>query len=280
MKKHIYLMCVATLTAVTLISCVKDDLYDTPHPDTGAVVVTADWSDKSSDAVLPARYTLSINDIEQETQSNKTVFNQLLFPGKYTLKVFNNSDGIAVNGQNIQVNNTSAGFIEPLPGYVFALLREIDVQADDTLRVTAQMHQFVRKLEVELTATSGDYERVTTATATFSGAASTADIVSGERSNPAQVMTEFTKSGNKFTTFFRLLGTVTSEKLLLTVDITFSNGDKQQIVSDVTDILKDFNNSVEPAKLTGNLLLPVGAGVTGATITDWNEADGGNADAN
>ena len=31
-----------------LTSCVKDDLYDTPHPDRGAVVVTTDWSGKST----------------------------------------------------------------------------------------------------------------------------------------------------------------------------------------------------------------------------------------
>ena len=30
--------------AVLLSSCVKDTLYDTPHPDYGKIAVTADWS--------------------------------------------------------------------------------------------------------------------------------------------------------------------------------------------------------------------------------------------
>ena len=30
--------------AVLLSSCVKDTLYDTPHPDYGEIAVTADWS--------------------------------------------------------------------------------------------------------------------------------------------------------------------------------------------------------------------------------------------
>jgi len=45
-------------------------------------------------------------------------------------------------------------------------------------------------------------------------------------------------------------------------------------------MLARFNDQTEPIKLTGNLLLPVKAGVTDATITGWNETDGGNADAN
>ena len=40
-----------------LTSCVKDDLYDTPHPDRGAVVVTTDWSGKSTEADIPQAYT-------------------------------------------------------------------------------------------------------------------------------------------------------------------------------------------------------------------------------
>ena len=67
---------------------------------------------------------------------------------------------------------------------------------------------------------------------------------------------------------------------MLTVDITFNNGDTQQIVSDLTEDMRDFNNGAKPVKLTGNLLLPVEVGVTGATITDWNEVESGNGDAN
>ena len=31
---------------LTLGGCVKDELHDTPHPDTGKVTVTVDWSDR------------------------------------------------------------------------------------------------------------------------------------------------------------------------------------------------------------------------------------------
>ena len=151
---------------------------------------------------------------------------------------------------------------------------------DDTLHVTAPMRQYVRRLDIELTATEGDYSRVQSATATLSGVASAADMATGDRSAAAQVTNAFRQDGNKFTIFFRLLGIVPTETHTLTVDITFNNGDTQRVVSDLTEAIRDFNNGTKPVKLTGNLLLPVEAGVTGATITGWNEVESGNGDAN
>ena len=37
------LLAAALLLAAT--SCVKDELHDTPYPDTGKITVTADWTD-------------------------------------------------------------------------------------------------------------------------------------------------------------------------------------------------------------------------------------------
>ena len=172
------------------------------------------------------------------------------------------------------------GAIEPHPGYLFASHQDISVVADDTLHVTAPMRQYVRRLDIELTATEGDYSRVQSATATLSGVASAADMATGDRSVAAQVTNAFRQDDNKFTIFFRLLGIVPTETHTLTVDITFNNGDTQRVVSDLTEAIRDFNNGTKPVKLTGNLLLPVEAGVTGATITGWNEVESGNGDAN
>ena len=41
-----------SLLAATLLlaatSCMKDELHDTPHPDTGKITVTADWTDRAT----------------------------------------------------------------------------------------------------------------------------------------------------------------------------------------------------------------------------------------
>lgn len=279
-NRHIFITYTAVLAAILLASCVKDELYNTPHPDSGAVVVTADWSDRNSDADIPQAYILSIDRQEQEVSKETNILNRLLSAGKYTLAAYNKPDQVTVANNTASVNATSAKHINPMPGYLFASVQDINVVADDTLRVTARMKQLIRRLNLELTATEGDYSRVQSATATLSGVASVADMATGERSAAAQVTNTFRQDGNKFTLFFRLLGIVTTEAQTLTVDITFNNGDTQQIVSDVTESMKNFNNEAEPIKLKGNLLLPVEATVTGATITGWNEVDGGTGDAN
>lgn len=264
-----------------LTSCVKDDLYDTPHPDRGAVVVTTDWSGKSTEADIPQAYTLRIGGREQNVSAATNVFDALLAPGGYGLTVYNSPKGISIDGNKATVNPVDlTGAIEPHPGYLFASHQDISVVADDTLHVTAPMRQYVRRLDIELTATEGDYSRVQSATATLSGVASAADMATGDRSAAAQVTNAFRQDDNKFTIFFRLLGIVPTETHTLTVDITFNNGDTQRVVSDLTEAIRDFNNGTKPVKLTGNLLLPVEAGVTGATITGWNEVESGNGDAN
>ena len=279
-NRHILITYTAVLAVILFASCVKDELYDTPHPDSGVVVVTADWSDRSSEADIPQAYTLRIGGQEQEASGETNVFNRLLSPGKYTLTAYSKQDQITVTGNTASVNAMSAKHINPTPGYLFASVQDISVLADDTLRVTARMKQLVRRLDLELTATEGDYSRVQSASATLSGVASVADIATGERSAAAQVTNAFRQDGNKFTIFFRLLGIVPTETHTLTVDITFNNGDTQRVVSDLTEAIRDFNNGTKPVKLTGNLLLPVEAGVTGATITGWNEVESGNGDAN
>ena len=245
-----------------LTSCVKDDLYDTPHPDRGAVVVTTDWSGKSTEADIPQAYTLRIGGREQNVSAATNVFDALLAPGGYGLTVYNSPEGISIDGNKATVNPVDlTGAIEPHPGYLFASHQDISVVADDTLHVTAPMRQYVRRLDIELTATEGDYSRVQSATATLSGVASAADMATGDRSVAAQVTNAFRQDDNKFTIFF-------------------NNGDTQRVVSDLTEDIRDFNNGTKPVKLTGNLLLPVEAGVTGATITGWNEVESGNGDAN
>ncbi len=269
-----------------LTSCVKDDLYDTPHPDRGAVVVTADWSGRSTEADIPQAYTLRIGEKEQSVSATTNVFDALLAPDSYGLTIYNTPEGISINGNTATVDGISdgtkaAGCIEPQPGYLFASHQEINVAADDTLRVTAPMRQYVRRLDIELTATEGDYNRVQSATATLDGVATAVDITTGALADtPAQTTTAFTQDGGTFTLHFRLLGIVPTAVQTLTVSILFTDGDTQTVVSDLTEQLAGFNSGdtqTVPVKLTGDLRLPIEAGFS-ATITDWQQGNSGGED--
>ena len=101
-KAYTLLYLIGAVTILT--SCVKDDLYDTPHPDRGAVVVTTDWSGKSTEADIPQAYTLRIGGREQNVSAATNVFDALLAPGGYGLTVYNSPEGISIDGNKATVN--------------------------------------------------------------------------------------------------------------------------------------------------------------------------------
>lgn len=279
-KTHYTAILTAALVLSSFTSCVKDELFNTPHPDKGVVIVTTDWSAKSAEAEMPQSYTLRVGTEEQNVSEFINMFKTLLPQGRYELTAYNTPEHIGVSGNTATVAESKTGYVEPMPGYLFTAHQAIDVTADDTLRVTVPVKQLVRLLNVELSVTEGDYSRVQSATATLDGVASEVDIVTEERSAVAKTQNILVQNESKFTTSFRLLGVVPSASRTLTVSILFGNGDTKQIDSDITGQLAAFNDRTEPMTLTGNLLLPIKAGVTDATITDWNEKDGGDVDAN
>ena len=61
MKARQYINMMGMAAAVLLSSCVKDTLYDTPHPDTGKVTVTADWTDRGEGVDIPAEWTVTMD---------------------------------------------------------------------------------------------------------------------------------------------------------------------------------------------------------------------------
>ena len=83
---------------LTLGGCVKDELHDTPHPDTGSIAVTADWADRGEGVDIPAEWTVTMGDYTG-TEAGATHSPDYLFnPGSYTLAVYNPADDIMVSG--------------------------------------------------------------------------------------------------------------------------------------------------------------------------------------
>lgn len=270
---------------LSLTACVKDDLYDTPHPDKGAIVVQVDWSDLMPEAV-PDSYVINVDGEEQTVSGTTNTVDKLAEPGEHTLLIYNRPTGISISGDVASVNEAAASRaetvsvnIEPLPDYLFSFFTTIDVQADDTLRIQTKPVQHIRQVEMELSVTEGDHERVASVRGTFSGVERSVNLRTGEHPGTvSQTHTAFALDGCKYTASFRLMGIVPSKAQTLTVDITFSNGDTQQVVSDLSQQMAGFNDGVQPIRLTGNLRLPVEGSFSGS-IESWQQADGGNTDA-
>ena len=292
-----FLLAAALLLSAT--SCVKDELHDTPHPDTGKITVTADWSDRGDGVDIPAEWTVTMGDYIG-TETGETHAPDYLFnPGNYTLVAYNTPENITVSGttatvapdskvrvgqkeefQGLQVP-FSATLISNAPGWLFTSVQEVSIEADTDYELTATMHQQVRQLTLVIEPTGDAADRIESIEGSLSGAAGTLDFATGTYGSASDVALHFTKitegeDAGKWTATVRLLG-ITGNTQTLTVTLTYADGNPADtgLESDLTAALADFNaDKTVPLTLDGEAVVPDEAGVT-ATIDDWQPGNGG-----
>ena len=269
------------LTASLFASCVKDPLYNTPHPDKGAVTISL--TGLSADD----NYVLDIDGKVADIIGAPFANPDLLAPGTHSMVVYNRVEGFTFDGRTARVNALSdksradGASVIPLPGYLKTVSQEITVTADDTLRVNPVPQQRVRDLQLELEVTQGRPELIQSVTATLSGIAGIFDMEKGQTiGEPTSTVFSFTRDGSKLTADARLLGTMGAVQALV-LDIAFTDGGRTQHTEvDLTEALADFNGDMTTAyRVTGTLETPVGMEEGKGEITGWETVDSGGVDA-
>ena len=280
------LLAAALLLAAT--SCVKDELHDTPHPDYGKITVTADWTDRGDGVDIPAEWTVAMGDYAG-TETGKTHAPDYLFePGSYTLAAYNTPEDITISGTTATVapETGNGTYISNAPGWLFTSVQEVSIEADTDYELTATMHQQVRQLTLVIEPTGDAADRIESIEGSLSGAAGMLDFATGAYGAASDVALHFTKiaegeDAGKWTATVRLLG-ITGNTQTLTATLTYADGNPADtnLESDLTAALADFNaDKTVPLTLGGTIAeTPNEMGFT-ATITDWEEVDGGNVNA-
>lgn len=281
------------LTALLLSSCVKDTLYDTPHPDHGMISVTADWSARGEGIDIPATWTVTMGDYTGTETSATHAPDHLFDPGSYTLAVWNPAEEITVNGTTATVaaatgNDAGAGaFISNAPGWLFTSVQQVLIEKDTDYPLTAAMKQQVRELTLVVEPTGDAAGRITEIVAHLTGAAGTLDFATDTYGAASNVVLPFTKitEGNdagKWKATVRLLG-VTGTEQLLTGEIRYADGNPTPttLKSDLTEALAAFNTGKGESLTLGGTLVetPEGMEVDGAGITGWEEVEGDDVNA-
>lgn len=271
---------------LTLGGCVKDELHDTPHPDTGKVTVTADWADRGEGVDIPASWHIVMGDYTG-TETGATHSPDYLFnPGSYTLAVYNIPEGITVSGTTAAVAAADGGCIVNTPGWLFTSVQEVEIEADTDYSLTAIMQQQVRELTLMIEPAGDAADRIESIEGTLSGAAGTLDFATGTHGTPSEVELHFTKitdgdDAGKWMATVRLLGIV-GDVQRLTATLTYTDGNPQptSLNSDLTAALDGFNDGkTAPLTLGGTIAeTPGEAGFTGE-ISGWEKVDGGEVDA-
>ena len=276
----------ALLLAAT--SCVKDELHDTPHPDTGKITVTADWTDRGDGVDTPAEWTVTMGGYTG-TETGATHSPDYLFnPGSYTLAVYNPVDDIMVSGTTAAVVQEAGNgaYISNTPGWLFTSVQEIEIEADTDYALTAVMQQQVRELTLMIEPAGDAADRIESIEGTLSGAAGTLDFATGTHSTPSEVELHFTKitdgdDAGKWMATVRLLG-IAGDAQRLTATLTYTDGNPQptSLNSDLTAALDGFNDGKTSPLILGGTIAetPGEAGFTGE-ITGWETVDGGGVDA-
>lgn len=283
------LLAAALLLAAT--SCVKDELHDTPHPDTGKITVTADWTDRGDGVDIPAEWTVTMDGYTgTETEATHTP-DYLFAPGSYTLAAYNTPENITVSGTIATVAKAHGDaadlFINNAPGWLFTSVQEVTVKADTDYELTAVMHQQVRQLTLVIEPTGDAKDRIESIEGHLSGAAGAFDFATGTYGAASDVALHFTKitegsDAGKWTATVRLLG-IAGDTQRLTATLTYADGNPADtgLESDLTAALADFNaDKTVPLTLGGTIAeTPEETEFSGFEITGWEPVDGGDASA-
>lgn len=276
----------AAATALLTASCVKDTLYNTPHPNHGKITVTADWSARGEGIDIPATWTIAMGDYTGTETAATHAPDHLFAPGSYTLVAWNPAEGITVSGTTATVapasgSQTTGTFIDNAPGWFFTHAEQVSIEKDTDYPFTAAMQQQVRELQLELEVTQGRPELIQSVTATLSGIAGAFDMARGQTTGePASTGFSFTRDGSRLTADARLLGTMGAVQTMV-LDIVFVDGGRTQRTEvDLTEAMKDFNDDMTTAyRITGTLETPVGMEEGKGEITGWETVEGGDASA-
>lgn len=269
---------IPTLAALIMSSCVKDPLYDTPHPDHGKITVTSDWSNRGEGLDIPAEWNVTLGDY-QGTETEVQHSPEYLFPaGAYTLLAWNTADGINVNG-----SVATATYSDNTPVWFHTHSQKVTIESDRDHQFTAYMKQQVRQLTIVIKPQGDAANRITGIEAKLGGVASTLDFATDTHGIPVSVNLVFRKSkeGDQWAATVRLLGiTESSQKLIGTMSFADGNPLPLAFESDLSGQLTEFNaDKRTPLTLGGNIVTtPSAAGVT-ATIEKWETLDDWNVDA-
>lgn len=286
MKQTLYIITGMAALLMMPTSCVKDELYDTPHPDTGKIAVTADWNNRGENVAVPASWNIAIGDYTGTETGATHAPDHLFYPGSYTLVAYSPADGITVSGTTATVANAGGNLIVNTPGWLFTCVQQVKIEADTDYDLTAVMQQQVRELTLVIEPTGDAADRIESIEGYLSGAAGSMDFATDTHGNASNVELHFTKiadgtDAGKWSATVRLLG-ITGDTQKLTATITYAGGNPAatSLDSDLTAALDGFNTGkTVPLTLGGTVVeTPTEAGFT-ATITDWQSGNGSGEDA-
>lgn len=271
--KNILKASAIAIAALSVASCVKVPLHNTQHPDKGAVVLTADFS-VPSNVTAPTSYSVTPMQNQQAVQTlsytAKTNVLPLFVPGEYFFMLNNSPESVDIASTTATVRS-SAGVLATMPGWLFSGSASGTVIADDTVRVTVPLKNYMYELEFEMPVVEGNVDVIQSWEAKIDGIACKFDLATStlNTTESAEIKPQLTMDANgTLRGNVRILGFAGSRQLF-TLVLNLKYGDPITVPSDFSNVLKDKNPSTNPfIKLIYEIHAPVDGNITG-TIGEW-----------
>lgn len=255
-------------------SCNTDDpIYETDHPEQGKIILTTDWTNRTSGVDIPLSYTVRVGDYLTTISGETNTIDNLFVPATYRMCIYNPADHLTVSG-----TTATADYAAGTAGWFFSCAMDAIIEKDREHVFTAVMRQQVRELTLVIEPMGETAARIERITASLSGVAGTLDIDNETHGTASNIALNFTKitsgeDAGKWSATVRLLG-VTGNEQILSGTIAFASGapNDMTLESDLTAALENFNaDKKTPLTLGGELVdTPSGVGF-GTTINAWQE---------
>lgn len=280
--------------AILFTGCVGDTIYNTDHPDHGMVILTTDWAQRTSGIALSADYTVQMGDYSAVVSGVTNTLDHLFTPGAYRLRVYNTPQQFSVTGNVATVSEAAPAtgstgrFLQPLPGWLFSCVADMEIEADTDYEFTAPMQQQVRQLTLLIEPVGNTRNKIQGIDGILSGVAGSLDLDTGTHADASNVALGFSRittgsNAGKWAATVHLLGIVPGSPQVLTAEIRFMDGSPAAVplVSDLSTELSAFNtDKMYPLTLDGQMVeIPTEAGFA-ITINDWYTRSGGSVVVN
>lgn len=258
---------------LAMMSC--DTIIDLEDPLKANITLTTDWTNRTDGIDIPSPYTVKISN-QTLTFNNITNFLPELDAGTYPIFIYNTPEDITINGTTASVATTGST-VAAQPGWLFTSITQAEYVDFKVETIIAVMTQQVRQLSFELHVTGGTADNLQSVTASLTGVANAMDFMTDTYSGTGlNVIPVLTTEGDKLTGSVRLIG-ITTEAQILTLDIIYTDGKQQTIVSDISDKLAAFNSDKHRTMTLSAIMEITNQAGFEATINEWQttQASGG-----
>lgn len=236
-RKHIGLACLAAF-ALTACTSTPEEI----RIGEDALNVKIGYGSVTEGVALPSSYFIAYDENLIETTATSLPLPGVADPGTYRISVYGASSNVTVDGQIARVATAGDGIESADWFFAWCGYKRMDYNVPNSMDI--KMAQYTQQINLALRCMGEKSDDIASITAHLSGVAGSVDLESGIYADPSTVSAALRGGvlAGSYRGELRIIGAVTTQPNVLTLDVAFNDGSKHPIVLDLSDKLPAFNN--------------------------------------